>query len=712
MNNNYAKQKKGVMTRLVVTLLAVVMLCAALPTAVMAADNDTIVFAHQEQSNRSFANQDRNNPGKVNTVKFIVVLANDDGSFDMVDGRPDVTLPAGSVVPDSYTFRVGQNGVLNIGENTFSGISVPGYSYAGSYAYFGWTGNSDVKEMAVVNTFKNFGHVSNNYTYYNSYIGFTTPRGTGNDYEYDSSRDHKFNTDTKGYYAYNPTGVLMIVLMPVNEDVKYRTNYHNDFVTGGTANIVAFTYAEMIKGSWIPDEYKYDWYGNSIMTEYDAANLTSPGDGYVFDGWYDSVDASGNGTGNKIVGITENGKYYAVREGTTEKIEIRQNNDFYARWVKRSPEAVPDTTYITVQKTFAGLTEAQIPDGFTITVKNSSSAVVATLNKDNTVSKTTNGDGDIVWTWKVENLDAGSYTVLETGETVTNYNVTTTGTGSVTTQAANMTIGTPHIEPSCSEGNHNIGTVKLICAQLTQGAGNFVWTDVTLSANQRAVVIDFLNNTKQGFQGATTANTYFFSGDKIEDGDGLYFREGYINYNADTGVLHFEGTSQWGKFLYGSYTVDGAVNPDIAVNNEYTRKTARLTITKTVSGNMGDWNKDFTFDVTVEGATQTVTLKHEGSQSITVPHGASVTITETNADGYTFSVADIAGVTETTDTAGKSVSFTMPAENVSVTVNNHKEAVIDTGVFLDSVPYIAILALAIAGSIFFVLRKRRKWDDM
>ena len=139
-----------------------------------------------------------------------------------------------------------------------------------------------------------------------------------------------------------------------------------------------------------------------------------------------------------------------------------------------------------------------------------------------------------------------------------------------------------------------------------------------------------------------------------------------------------------------------------------------LTIQKTLSGNMYNANDKFDFTVTyADGTEQTITLgKDQTSKEISIPNGAKVTITETNAEGYEFSVAsknpaDLDGYNVNVE--GKSVSFTMPANNVSIVIDNKKDVDIDTGVFLDTLPYILILGVAAAGAV--VLVKRRKHSD-
>ena len=386
---------------------------------VKSAVTNSIVFLHQEQNNASFANQDTYRPHDgfgdreaTNYIKFLVFLADENGQLKtQPNGNPDVTLPEGSYVPERYEIEVGEYGTLSINADTLSGISVPGYSYAGVYAYFGWYSNTDLDQMAVVDTFRNFGSVSTNYPNYYSVIGFTTSRGTGNDYSANT-----FGTLGTGYYAYNPTGCLMIVLKPVSEDVAFQTSYHNDFNPGGAAirNVVDRTYAHMVEGEWIPDEYRHDWYGETIMTTLTGSDLTPPEDGYEFVGWFDSVDAEGNGTGHRVEGQDEEGNYYALVDG--EKIIIRQNNDLYAQW-----KLVRGT--LTVGKTIDGpLSEEELAAlkqqlRFVVRNKADGSVVAEIAGTDMTWNGTTGS-------YDVPNLSAKEfYTVEETEGTadVTGY---------------------------------------------------------------------------------------------------------------------------------------------------------------------------------------------------------------------------------------------------------------------------------------------------
>ncbi len=141
-----------------------------------------------------------------------------------------------------------------------------------------------------------------------------------------------------------------------------------------------------------------------------------------------------------------------------------------------------------------------------------------------------------------------------------------------------------------------------------------------------------------------------------------------------------------------------------------------LTITKTVTGNMGDRNKEFSFTVTFGDTKKTISLAHGESEIIeNIPLGATVTVTE-DTTGYTTSYTINTGKEE----RGTSAEWIAEApindvEGVeisnTITFTNHKDAVPDTGVLLDSLPYILILAVVAGGVIFTILRKRRNDED-
>lgn len=145
---------------------------------------------------------------------------------------------------------------------------------------------------------------------------------------------------------------------------------------------------------------------------------------------------------------------------------------------------------------------------------------------------------------------------------------------------------------------------------------------------------------------------------------------------------------------------------------KYVPKTYDLTVTKNLSGNMYNANDEFTFTVSYGDETEEITLGDDDSQEFSIPNGATVTITETDSKDYDFSVDSTSstGLDDEKVTVGdNSVSFTMPANDVKIVIDNKKDVDIDTGVFLDTLPYILILGVAAAGAV--VLVKRRKHSD-
>lgn len=153
-----------------------------------------------------------------------------------------------------------------------------------------------------------------------------------------------------------------------------------------------------------------------------------------------------------------------------------------------------------------------------------------------------------------------------------------------------------------------------------------------------------------------------------------------------------------------------------------TYKAGELDVSKTVTGNLGDKNKYFEFKVTLtgeEGKTYrdsyavtggsntanpstikigeetTFLLKHGETIHIeNLPYGVKYTVTETAAEGYT---------TEKTGADG-----TISAADQIAAFTNNKDGSIDTGVVLNNMPYILVLAVLAAGVAVFIIRKRRE----
>lgn len=161
---------------------------------------------------------------------------------------------------------------------------------------------------------------------------------------------------------------------------------------------------------------------------------------------------------------------------------------------------------------------------------------------------------------------------------------------------------------------------------------------------------------------------------------------------------------------------------------QWVRALTELTVTKNVTGRLGDKTKDFSFTVTVSdnatfeivkdgvttSCTGTATFTLHDTQSVIlnkVPIGATVTVTESDygegKGGYTTSYIVNGGE----KTTGREASVTAN-NNDSIAFTNLKDTKPDTGVLLDSLPYVLILVAVVAGVALTLVRKRgNRFED-
>ena len=193
----------------------------------------------------------------------------------------------------------------------------------------------------------------------------------------------------------------------------------------------------------------------------------------------------------------------------------------------------------------------------------------------------------------------------------------------------------------------------------------------------------------------------------------------------------------------GTVNIDKENNlQSITFSNIYEKNTADVTISKIVTGLMGDTHKDFAFRITgLEGKGVTLENNNGDLSNFTLTHNGSVTLKNVPM-GTVFAVVETLGVdsgyeTKATgyDTAvtdadrtfyyklvlkdGQQVLMACDANGnnekeqneLAITVTNHCTLKPDTGVLLDTLPYIVILAVVAGGVALLMLRKHRKEDD-
>ncbi|MCD8116684.1 MAG: DUF5979 domain-containing protein, partial [Oscillospiraceae bacterium] len=284
------------------------------------------------------------------------------------------------------------------------------------------------------------------------------------------------------------------------------------------------------------------------------------------------------------------------------------------------------------------------------------------VEEEVTSSVTTDANAPIVKVVTGDNAPSETYTFTVTGTSYTNT------PSSVTTQP---TIPDVTITTSTTEGAKSSA---LDLTNITEiGTYTYVIAEVTPTTKTAGITYD--------------TTTYTLKVTAYYDADGTTLKK-------DIAITNASGE----KVTAATFT------------NIYTANS--LTVTKDVTGNLGDTTKEFSFTVTfannneaiswvnaitynsdttgaasvvVNGNTVTFTLSDSDSITFSnIPSGITYTVTEDSytADGYTTKI----GENTTSTTTG-----TMAGEDVSVTVVNDKDQEVDTGITLDSLPYVLVL---------------------
>lgn len=204
---------------------------------------------------------------------------------------------------------------------------------------------------------------------------------------------------------------------------------------------------------------------------------------------------------------------------------------------------------------------------------------------------------------------------------------------------------------------------------------------------------------------------------------------------ADGTVYKFEGWYTDKNFTPESkfdFTAD-TISADTTFYAKYVPASANLTVTKTVTGKLGDTNKAFTFQILdASGNPVTLTtgnyefsntngaLLNDGTDGkFTLKDGASITFKNLPSGQYKVVEDDYTGekyetsyvVDSGTPENRREASVTIGTDAKTLTFTNHCTLQPDLGVLLDTLPYIVILAVVAGGVALLMLRKRRKEDD-
>lgn len=182
-------------------------------------------------------------------------------------------------------------------------------------------------------------------------------------------------------------------------------------------------------------------------------------------------------------------------------------------------------------------------------------------------------------------------------------------------------------------------------------------------------------------------------------------------------VLTILRDEQSGKHYVAAMHYESASSTDKSTGFENVYDSGSLKVEKKIQGNMANMDKEFTFTITFtaatgteikstiasdstngtwNGLTYTIKLGHNDSVTLSnIPAGTSYTVTE-DAENYT---SDGGAFSDTTKTISAGDADT-------VTFTNTLTQAIDTGITLDSLPYILMLVVVCAAMFVLFTKKR------
>ena len=451
--------------------------------------------------------------------------------------------------------------------------------------------------------------------------------------------------------------------------------------------------------------------------------------GYVFSGWY-------------------------TDEACTQKAEFNGTIDgdkiYYGKYIPGGNQLQPDTAFIKVEKKVTGITRAEMNPQFKVTMSGNGLTYDLTLGGSTTIPQS---DGSFVLRWTVPNMKPGNYTIKESGTEVANYTCNASGMvgESVDVKANAITVQTGDVTNSGANSVFDIGEAygqNRIFVVSSTGNFNVVVSLKPLSLSERTSVINALKQlTGDGTLFKKQADNTTFYSINADNSERIQIDSTILSYDSGAKTVTVVEPSGWNKALMLSYDVQEANNPEVQITNKYTLATADVTLTKRVTGLMGDTHKDFAFRITGLDSMENVMIAKDGAetavtQGFTLMHNEIVTLKnvpmdtvfavvetlnadsgyETKSTGHDTSVTDAATRTfyyklvledgqqklMACDANGNKAKA---QEGLAITVTNHCTLQPDLGVLLDTLPYIVILAVVAGGVALLMLRKHRKEDD-
>lgn len=309
----------------------------------------------------------------------------------------------------------------------------------------------------------------------------------------------------------------------------------------------------------------------------------------------------------------------------------------------------------------------------------------------------------------------------------------------VTGNAPEVTI--PNITFADTETGSKTERAKVLFPTNWPDAGKYEYTVTETGASPE--ITDEAHQKMIMSQAEYTMDVYVINGDK-----GLKISNIIVNKKKDdkgtaaTGKVDISDTNNNGFKFTNTYVQEAGTGIDPANPDPTYDKDGSLNVTKTINANGGtvDADKDFDFTATFnfpkgtdattlggvkdanghvitinENGTCTFTLKANKNMKFTgVPVGTKINVTESATPNYKGSAVSVFnGQSQTKVEASKynmalTVTNTLGQKQNKVDVTNTYDYVPTTGIIMNTLPYVLMIALCGAALMAFVAFKRRR----
>ena len=304
-----------------------------------------------------------------------------------------------------------------------------------------------------------------------------------------------------------------------------------------------------------------------------------------------------------------------------------------------------------------------------------------------------------------------------------------------------------HIYVTNTPATTSLTVTKTATKDSVKDTGTAFDFTLTLGDNSKGVTWRKSDGTTDSVTGTSHIFNFKLKGDESITFSGINVNDNVTVAEKDYTSEHYTTTvngEERREKTIDSATLKRNQEAGTTVNftNAYTTpKLDSMTIKKVVTGAFGERTKEFNFSVTLtdkEGNTVDVThtdgidltnfkLKHGKSVTLNqIPVGTIITVTETGADEYktkatnydtyvhnrtfVYKVVEQGGVA-TLVTENGLLGTNKKVDGSAITVENNFDGTPDTGVLLDTLPYLILLAVAVAGGVLVVVRKRKHRDE-